>query len=377
MSALFTEVQVGRYTLANRIVMAPMTRSRADDAGVPEEMVATYYGQRATAGLIISEGVFPSAVGKGYVRTPGIETEAQIASWKRVTSAVHERGGRIFMQIMHTGRVSHPLLLPEGAQPVAPSAIKASGQTWTQEGQKDFVVPHELTTAEVQQVVESYRLATRRAIEAGFDGVELHGASGYLPEQFLSSSTNHRTDEYGGTLADRARFVIEVLQAMSEEAGADRVGLKISPEMNFNDVSDANPVETYTYLVDQLKPLKLAYLHVALFGSETDYHALLRPRFDGAYLLGSGLDKASAESALAEGRADATVFGSSFIANPDLPERLRSGAPLNTPDKSTFYSGGAEGLVDYPTLETARAAPSSRSTDTREVHHEQHQARPS
>ncbi|MGE8250844.1 MAG: alkene reductase, partial [Stenotrophomonas bentonitica] len=203
MSALFTEVQVGRYTFANRIVMAPMTRSRADDAGVPEEMVATYYGQRATAGLIISEGVFPSAVGKGYVRTPGIETEAQIASWKRVTSAVHERGGRIFMQIMHTGRVSHPLLLPEGAQPVAPSAIKASGQTWTQEGQKDFVVPHELTTAEVQQVVESYRLATRRAIEAGFDGVELHGASGYLPEQFLSSTTNHRTDEYGGTLADR------------------------------------------------------------------------------------------------------------------------------------------------------------------------------
>lgn len=178
MSALFTKVQVGRYTLANRIVMAPMTRSRADDAGVPEEMVATYYGQRATAGLIISEGVFPSALGKGYVRTPGIETEAQIASWKRVTSAVHDRGGRIFMQIMHTGRVSHPLLLPEGAQPVAPSAIKASGQTWTQEGQKDFVVPHELTTAEVKQVVESYRLATRRALEAGFDGVELHGASG-------------------------------------------------------------------------------------------------------------------------------------------------------------------------------------------------------
>lgn len=195
MSALFTEVQVGRYTLSNRIVMAPMTRSRANDAGIPDDMVATYYEQRASAGLIISEGVFPSALGKGYVRTPGIETDAQVAAWKRVTSAVHARGGRIFMQIMHTGRVSHPLLLPGGAQPVAPSAIRASGQTWTQEGQKDFVVPHELSTAEVKEVIESYRLATRRALEAGFDGVELHGASGYLPEQFLSSSTNHRTDE--------------------------------------------------------------------------------------------------------------------------------------------------------------------------------------
>jgi N-ethylmaleimide reductase len=353
MSALFTEVQVGRYTLSNRIVMAPMTRSRANDAGIPDDMVATYYEQRASAGLIISEGVFPSALGKGYVRTPGIETDAQVAAWKRVTSAVHARGGRIFMQIMHTGRVSHPLLLPGGAQPVAPSAIRASGQTWTQEGQKDFVVPHELSTAEVKEVIESYRLATRRALEAGFDGVELHGASGYLPEQFLSSSTNHRTDEYGGSLANRARFVLEVLQAMAEEAGSDRVGLKISPEMNFNDISDADPVETYTYLVDLLKPLKLAYLHVALFGSDTDYHSLLRPRFAGAYLLGSGLEKASAENALQAGRADAAVFGSSFIANPDLPARLLADAPLNAPDKSTFYSGGAAGFVDYPALETA------------------------
>jgi N-ethylmaleimide reductase len=353
MSALFTEVQVGRYTLPNRMVMAPMTRSRADDAGVPEDVVVTYYEQRATAGLIISEGVFPSALGKGYVRTPGIETAAQVAAWTRVTSAVHARGGRIFMQIMHTGRVSHPLLLPEGAQPVAPSATKASGQTWTQEGQKEFVVPHELSTAEVKEVIESYRLATRRALEAGFDGVELHGASGYLPEQFLSSSTNHRTDEYGGSLANRARFVLEVLQAMAEEAGPDRVGLKISPEMNFNDISDANPVETYSYLVDLLEPLKLAYLHVALFGSDTDYHALLRPRFPGAYLLGGGLGKASAESALQEGRADAAVFGSSFIANPDLPARLLAGAPLNAADKTTFYSGGAAGFIDYPALETA------------------------
>lgn len=350
MSQLFTPVQVGRYTLPNRLIMAPMTRSRADDNGIPSDLVVTYYAQRASAGLIISEGVFPSAMGKGYVRTPGIATADQIAVWKKVTEAVHAKGGRIFMQVMHCGRISHPSMLPNEAQPVAPSAIKPAGQTWTGGGMEEFVTPRELTVAEIAGVIDEYRVAARRAIEAGFDGVELHTASGYLPEQFLSSGSNQRQDQYGGSVENRARFVLEVLAAMVAEVGGDRVGIKISPEMNFNDIVDANPQETYTYLVDQLRGFNLAYLHVALFGAKVDYHALLRPRFNGAYLMGSGLDQNSAEAALAEARADATVFGGAFLANPDLPERFRQGASLNTADKNTFYSPGAEGYTDYPSL---------------------------
>ncbi|MGY2440315.1 alkene reductase [Pseudomonas sp. SDO52101_S400] len=350
MNPLFSEIQVGRHTLSNRIVMAPMTRSRADDDGVPTDLVATYYGQRASAGLIISEGVFPVALGKGYTRTPGIETAEQVAAWKQVTDAVHARGGRIFMQLMHCGRVSHPSLLANGAQPQAPSAIKAAGQTYTASGLQDFVVPHALTIVEIAAVVEGYRQAARRAIEAGFDGVELHAASGYLPEQFLSTGSNQREDEYGGPVENRVRFVLEVLAAMVDEIGGDRVGIKISPEMNFNDIVDANPQETYTHLVEQLRAFNLAYLHVALFGATFDYHAALRPLFAGRYLIGSGLDKDTAESLISSGQADAVVFGSAFIANPDLPERLHSGAELNAADKNTFYAPGPEGYIDYPTL---------------------------
>ncbi len=350
MSPLFTPVQIGRYSLPNRLVMAPMTRSRADDHGIPSDLVVTYYAQRAGAGLIITEGVFPSAMGKGYVRTPGIATDEQIAVWKKVTAAVHAKGGRIFMQIMHCGRISHPSMLPNQAQPVAPSAIKAAGQTWTGAGMEEFVTPRELTLDEIAGVINEYRLATRRAIDAGFDGVELHTASGYLPEQFLSSGSNQRQDQYGGSVENRARFVLEVLAAMVAEVGGDRVGIKISPEMGFNDITDANPQETYTYLVDQLRDLNLAYLHVALFGAKVDYHALLRPRFNGTYLIGGGLDQTGAEAVLSDSRADATVFGGAFLANPDLPERFRQGAPLNTPDKNTFYSPGAEGYIDYPSL---------------------------
>ena len=356
MSPLFTPVQVGRYTLSNRMVMAPMTRSRADDAGVPSELTVTYYAQRATAGLIISEGVFPTAMGKGYVNTPGIETEAQVAAWKLVTEAVHARGGRIFMQLMHCGRISHPSMLPGAALPAAPSAIQPKGQVWTATGQQDLVTPHALSLPEIAQVIEDYRLATRRALAAGFDGVELHTASGYLPEQFLSSGSNQRQDAYGGSVANRARFVLEVLSAMVAEAGSDRVGIKISPEMGFNDITDANPEETYTYLVDQLQRFNLAYLHVALFGAKLDYHALLKPKFNGAYLVGGGLDQATAETAIAAGRADATVFGSAFLANPDLPERFRVGAALNAPDKATFYAPGEKGYTDYPALSVSAAA---------------------
>lgn len=354
MSKLFTPVQVGRYSLPNRMVMAPMTRSRANDAGVQSDLAATYYSDRAGAGLLIAEGTFPSAMGKGYVRTPGIETKEQIAAWKKVTDAVHAKGGKIFLQIMHCGRISHPSMLPNNALPVAPSAIKAAGQTWTGAGMEEFVTPRELATNEIAGVVNEYRMATRHALEAGFDGVELHTASGYLPEQFLSSGSNKRTDKYGGSVENRARFVLEALNAMVEEAGSDRVGIKISPEMNFNDISDANPQETYTYLVDQLAPLNLAYLHVALFGAKTDYHALLRPRFKGAYLMGSGLDKAKAEQVLDNNQADATVFGGAFLANPDLVERFKQNVPLNTPNKDTFYSPGAEGYTDYPTLKDSK-----------------------
>lgn len=356
MNQLFTPTHIGRHTVPNRLVMAPMTRSRADEAGVPGELVSIYYAQRASAGLIISEGVFPSAMGQGYVRTPGIETEAQVAAWKQVTEAVHAQGGRIFMQLMHCGRISHPSLLPHGAQPVAPSAIQPAGQTWTASGLQDFVTPRALSLDEIAGVINDYRLATRRALAAGFDGVELHTASGYLPEQFLSSGSNQRQDAYGGSVANRARFVLDVLAAMVAEAGGERVGIKISPEMNFNDIVDAAPQETYTYLVEQLRELNLAYLHVALFGAKVDYHALLRPRFNGAYLMGGGLDQAAAEAALADGRADATVFGGAFLANPDLPARFRQGAALNTPDKNSFYSPGAQGYTDYPFLSATTAA---------------------
>jgi N-ethylmaleimide reductase len=353
MSELFTPVLIGRYELANRLVMAPMTRSRANDDGVLTDAVATYYAQRTGAGLIISEGVYPTANGKGYVRTPGIETNAQVAAWKQVTDAVHAGGSRIFMQLMHCGRVSHPSLLPEGEHPVAPSAIRPTGRTWTPSGQQEFVTPHELSITEIAEIVAGYGTATRRALEAGFDGVELHASSGYLPEQFLSSGSNRREDQYGGSTENRARFVLEVLAAMVKEAGANRVGIKISPEMNFNDVSDATPQETFLHLVDQLNVFGLAYLHVANFGAPLDYDALLKPRFSGPYLVGGGLDQAKAEAALDNGRADAAVFGTAFLANPDLPARFRQGAALNTPDRSTFYSAGEKGLTDYPSLDAA------------------------
>lgn len=355
MNQLFTPVRIGRHTLPNRLIMAPMTRSRADDAGIPSDLVTIYYAQRASAGLIITEGVYPLAMGKGYVRTPGIETDAQIAAWTKVTEAVHAKGGRIFMQVMHCGRISHPSLLPNDAQPVAPSAIKPTGKTWTGSGMQEFVTPRELSLDEIAGVIDDFRMAARRALAAGFDGVELHTASGYLPEQFLSSGSNQRQDEYGGSVTNRARFVLDVLAAMVAEAGGDRVGIKISPEMNFNDIVDANPQETYTYLVEQLRGLNLAYLHVALFGAKVDYHTLLRPLFNGVYLIGGGLDQKNAEAALADGRADATVFGGAFLANPDLPERFRQGGALNTPDKNTFYSPGAQGYTDYPFLSETTA----------------------
>jgi N-ethylmaleimide reductase len=350
---LFAPLNVGRYALANRIVMAPMTRSRADDAGVPGELVPVYYAQRASAGLIVTEGTFPSPMGKGYVRTPGIHSDAQVAAWKKVTEAVHGKGSRIFLQLMHAGRISDPSFLPGNATPVAPSAVQPKGASYTDQGMKPFVTPRALETTEIPGVIEEYADATRRALEAGFDGVELHAASGYLPMQFLSSGSNLRTDRYGGSAEKRARFSVEALEAMAAVAGADRVGIKLSPEMAFNDITDADPVETYTTLVQAIGNMGLAYLHVALFGAPTDYHSLLRPLFRGAYLAGGGLTRESAEALLHAGTADAVVFGSLFVANPDLPLRFRLKAPLNQPDSTTFYTPGAKGYIDYPMLEAA------------------------
>jgi len=352
MHPLYENLRGGRYTLRNRLVMAPMTRSRADDAsGAPSPLATQYYAQRANAGLIITEGTFPSPRGKGYVRTPGIHSAAQIEAWKRITQAVHANGGLIFLQLMHCGRISHPSLLPDNATPVAPSSIAAEGKVFTAAGPQDFVVPHALQTAEIPGIVEDYRRATRNALEAGFDGVELHAASGYLPEQFLSSGTNQRTDRYGGSLENRARFITEVMTAMIDVAGADRVGIKIAPEMGFNSISDARPQETYQYLVRQLGLLKPAYLHLVKTKSAFDYRALLRPLFDGALLHGGGLDRESARSLIAQGKADAAVFGSLYLANPDLTRRFLNDAPLNQPERDTFYSEGPRGYIDYPSLE--------------------------
>ena len=355
-ATLFNPVKVGRYTLANRLIMAPMTRSRADNAsGVPTDLVPVYYAQRASAGLIISEGIYPSAMGKGYWGTPGLHTDAQVEGWKKVTAAVHAKGGRIFAQIMHAGRISDPSFLPGNATPVAPSAIKPNGQSFTAEGMKPHVTPRALDTAEIAGIIAEYGTAAARAIEAGFDGVELHAASGYLPMQFLSSGTNLRTDPYGGSAAKRARFAIEALEAMATAVGAERVGIKISPEMAFNDISDANPQQTYTTLVGAIGNMGLAYLHVGLFGTPVDYHGLLKPLFNGAYFAGGGLDQAKAEALIAAGRADAAVFGALFLANPDLPERFRHGATLNAPDQATFYAPGPKGYIDYPALEQQAA----------------------
>ncbi|MBB3213896.1 N-ethylmaleimide reductase [Herbaspirillum sp. Sphag1AN] len=353
MNQLFTPVRIGRYTMRNRLVMSPMTRSRADDAtGVPSEYTALYYAQRADAGLIITEGAFPSPLGKGYVRTPGIHADAQVQAWKAVTEAVHAKGSLIFLQLMHTGRISHSSMLPGNVVPVAPSAIQPKGTVFTASGPQALEMPRALATDEIAGVVDEFRIATRRALEAGFDGVELHAASGYLPEQFLSSETNTRTDRYGGSLENRARFIMEVINAMIVEAGSDRVGIKISPEMHFNDVSDAAPQETYSYLVQQLAPLKLAYLHLAVQAKvEFDYARLLRGLFKGAFLQGGGLTKAKAETLIGDKDADAAVFGSLYLANPDLVQRFQLGAPLNKPERETLYSAGPQGYIDYPTLD--------------------------
>lgn len=347
---LFSPLTLGDYTLRNRIAMAPMTRSRADYQGVQSELAIEYYSSRADAGLLISEGVAPSAMGLGYARTPALYNDEQIASWKKVTDAVHAKGGRIFMQIMHVGRIAHSANRTIADAPVAPSAIRAAGQMWTDsQGMQPNDMPRALETSEIPGVIAEYAQATKNALAAGFDGVELHSASGYLPNQFLSEGANQRTDAYGGSIENRIRFVVETLQAMIGAAGsAGKVGMKVSPGMKFNGIDDADPIPTFVALAKAISPMGLAYVHVmrAGIGAET----ALRAAYKGTLLVGGGFDKAQANQMLQSGAADGIVFGNKFLANADLVKRLAMDAELNAADPSTFYTPGPVGYSDYPTL---------------------------
>jgi len=348
---LFDPLRVGQIELDNRIIMAPMTRSRASDEGVQPVYAAEYYRQRASAGLIITEATNVSPMAKGYVRTPGIYTNGQIESWRAVTQAVHARGGKIFMQIFHTGRIALPDFLPNNTQPVAPSAVRANGKNYTEDGMKEFVTPREITKDEIAQTVRDFAKAAKNATTAGFDGVELHSASGYLVQQFLTTNVNLRVDEYGGSIENRTRFLFEVLDAMSNEIGEQRLGVKFSPQIAFNDIEENDAGDVYPYIFNRLSEKQLAYVHVA-DGTGLGWHARLRPLYNGLYFANAGFTYESGTELLARNGADAVAFATKFLANPDLPERFRRGAPLNQPERSTFYSRGEKGYTDYPTLQT-------------------------
>ena len=354
---LFTPIQVGPYTLPNRIVMAPMTRNRAATGNVPHDLNVDYYRQRASAGLIITEASQISPQGVGYPATPGIHSAEQVAGWKRITEAVHARGGHIFLQLWHVGRISHPSLQPGGALPVAPSAIKPAGEAFTYEGLQAFVQPRALELDEIPALINDYLVAAENAQDAGFDGVEIHAANGYLLDQFLRDGTNQRTDKYGGSIKNRVRLLLEVTEAVTAVWGGGRVGIRISPLQPFNDMSDSNPEALFSYVVQQLNNFELAYLHVTEMGKESP--GVAGPAFDllklrkiycDIYMTNAGYDQERANAALAAGEADLVAFGMLYIANPDLPERFAQNAPLNTPDPDTFYGGNAEGYTDYPAL---------------------------
>ena len=357
MTDLFTPAKFGAIELANRVVMSSLTRNRAGAGNVPTPLVVEYYRQRATAGLILTEASPISPQAHGYPRTPGIYSPEQIEGWKAVTAAVHAAGGKIALQMWHVGRVSHPDLQPGNALPVAPSAIRPAGQTFTGQGMTDFVTPRALETAEIPGLIAAYVQAAQNAITAGFDGVEVHAGNGYLLDQFLRSSTNQRTDAYGGSKENRARLLLEILVAVSAAIGNDRVGLRLSPVTPFNDVSDAAPQETFNTIVSQLNPLKLAFLDI-LQGTggmpqeqwlPFDY-GQLRALYSGNLILNNGYDFASGQKALETGAADAIAYGRMLLANPDLVERFRRGAELNQPDYTRLYMGEEKGYTDYPFL---------------------------
>ena len=358
MTTAFEPGRIGRYTTRNRVVMAPMTRSRAYGPGTsPTALMATYYAQRAGAGLIVTEGTQPSVVGQGYPDTPGLHTGAQVEAWRAVTSAVHARGGLIFAQLMHTGRIGHPSLT--GRTPVSASAVRAAGTVFTSTGPQEMVTPEVLDEAGIDRTVADFARAAANAIDAGFDGVELHGANGYLLHQVLSTNVNQRTDRWGGDVAGRIRLTVEVARAVAGAIGADRTGLRISPGNPYNGIVEDDVDATYMALVDSLDPLGLAYLHVAE-GPDLGLTGRLRARWSGPLVLNpstpGGWTEPSALDRLADGSADHVSFAALFLANPDLPSRLASGGPFNTPDYSTSYGGDHTGYTDYPTLDDARVA---------------------
>lgn len=347
MPTLFDPITLGDIECANRIFMAPMTRSRAGEGDAPTEMNALYYEQRASAGLIITEGVYPNFDGKGYVRTPGIVTDEQIAGWKLVADAVHAKGGKIVMQIMHCGRVASHHNKPAGSRTLAPSAIQAKGEMYTDAaGMQPNDMPEEMSLAEIEQTIADFGQATKNAMAADCDGVELHCTSGYLPAQFLSTGTNKRSDKYGGSLDNRLRFVTDVLAAMTEAAGAGRVGVRICPGNPFNDLSDDNPEETFRALITAINPMGLAYLHVIRMKAGVDNIALAAD-FNGPVILNDSYDLERGNRALDENKADAISFGRHYVANPDLVEKFEKGAELVKPDYKALYTVGPKGYVDY------------------------------
>ncbi len=352
---LLSSIQLGPYTLPNRMAMAPLTRCRAGAGFAAVALTAKYYEQRATAGLLISEGSQVVPQGMGYANTPGIYNAEQVAGWKLVTDAVHAKGGHIFLQLWHVGRVSHPAFQPDGELPVAPSAIAPAGQVYTPQGMQDYVTPRALELAEIPGLIESYRKAAQNALEAGFDGVEIHSANGYLLDQFLRDGTNQRTDAYGGSLENRTRLLLEVTEAVCGVWGANRVGVRLSPLQPANDMRDSNPEATFSYATEQLNRFGLAYLHVAEMGKDKPGAAgpafdviKLRKLWKGVYIANCGYSKDSGNVALANGAADMVAYGVPYIANPDLVARFEKNAPLNAPDQATFYGGDEKGYTDYP-----------------------------
>lgn len=351
-NTLFSPYQLNGLTLKNRVVMSPMTRSRALEGGLPNPLAIEYYTQRAGAGLIITEATQVSPQGVGYVRTPGIHTKAQVEAWKKVTDAVHKADGKIFLQLWHVGRISHSDF-HGGKPPVAPSAIAAEGETWTAEGQKNYSTPRALETSELPGIVEDFRRAAQNAKDAGFDGVEVHGANGYLLDQFTRDGSNKRTDNYGGSVQNRLRFPLEVVDAVVSVWGPERVGYRISPYFTGHSMSDSNPLSTFSQLTEELSKRKLGYLHVVDSAKASQrISPVLREVFDGTYIVAEGFDDETAAQAIARGEADLVAFGKPFISNPDLPSRFKAKKKLAEWDVATFYApgpkGDAQGYIDYP-----------------------------
>lgn len=351
---LFDSIQIGDFTLPNRIIMAPMTRNRAGEGNVPQVLNATYYQQRVSAGLIITEATQISPQGVGYPATPGIHSTEQVKGWEVVTTAVHEKGGHIFLQLWHVGRISHPSLQPDGHLPVAPSAIKPAGQAITYEGMQDFVKPRELMYAELPSIIADYVNAAHKAMQAGFDGVEIHAANGYLLDQFIRNGSNQRDDGYGGDITNRLRLLHEVVDAVCKAIGSNKVGVRISPENSFNDMHDGDAQNTFNYVTDMLNGFHLAYLHVIEGDMINDNHFIdyrqIKSRFAGPYMANHGYDFERATQAVKNGSADLVSFGVPFISNPDLVERFKTGAELAAADQATFYGGNEKGYTDYPFL---------------------------